>query len=162
MSGDELREIFAGLGLEDVAPFRTSGNVVFNAGRAARGELTTRIERGLAEALGWEVSVFLRTGEEVEAIAAEQPFDAASPTTSKGKLQVVLLGGEPSARERDDALGLATDEDLLACGVRELYWLPQGGTRDSGLDFGAVERLLGPTTVRTMGTVERLAAKYLG
>ena len=58
-------------------------------------------------------------------------------------------------------LAVATDTDRLAFGERELYWLPSGGTRDSGLNFKAIEKLLGSTTMRTKGTVEQMAAKYL-
>jgi hypothetical protein len=32
--------------------------------------------------------------------------------------------------------------------------------RDSALDLGSIEKLLGPTTMRTKGTIELLAAKY--
>jgi len=57
-------------------------------------------------------------------------------------------------------LSLATDEDRLAFGDRELYWLPSGGIRDSPLNFRSLEKLLGPTTTRTKGTVDQLAAKF--
>jgi hypothetical protein len=59
-------------------------------------------------------------------------------------------------------LALATDQDLLAFGKRELYWLPSGGTADSALDRKAIDALLGPTTMRTKATVEQLAAKFFG
>ena len=75
---------------------------------------------------------------------------------SQGKLQVVLLAKKPPA----DTLSLATDEDRLALGDRELYWLPKGGIRDSGLNFRSLEKLLGSTTTRTKGTIEQLEAKY--
>ena len=57
-------------------------------------------------------------------------------------------------------LELASDEDRLAFGERELYWLPSGGTQRSALDLKAIGALLGPTTMRTKGTIDQLAAKY--
>ena len=57
-------------------------------------------------------------------------------------------------------LSFATDEDRLALGARELYWLPNGGIRDSALNFRSLEKLLGSTTTRTKGTIDQLAAKY--
>ena len=67
----ELRAEFERLGLEDVATFRASGNVVFSPpGREARAKLTARIEAGLAAGLGYEVPVYLRSAAEVAAIAA--------------------------------------------------------------------------------------------
>jgi uncharacterized protein (DUF1697 family) len=157
VGGAELRAIFEGLGLEGVATFRTSGNVVFDAKRKPGA---ARIERELEAALGYEVRVFLRSAGEVRAIADEQPFASGVVEASAGKLQVALLPSKPAAGTRRRALELATDEDRLAFGDRELYWLPSGGTRDSALDMKAIERLVGPNTMRTKGTLEQLATKY--
>jgi uncharacterized protein (DUF1697 family) len=158
----QLRSPFEEIGLSEVATFRTSGNVVFEAGREPRAKLAARIERALAEALGWESKVFLRSAAELRTIAAHEPFEPGLVAASKGKLQVILLDAKPPAKTRAQALALATEEDLLAAGARELYWLPSGGTRDSRLDAKALEELLGPTTMRTMGTIEQLAAKHFG
>jgi uncharacterized protein (DUF1697 family) len=152
-SSQALREVFEAEGFEDVATFRTSGNVVFDA---PPRNLAGRIERALEEALGFEVTVFLRTAEEVRAVAAHQPFDRSL----QGKLQVALLAQKPKAAARKQALALATAEDRLAFGDRELYWLPSGGTQQSKLDLVAINELVGPTTMRTKGTIEQLAAKF--
>jgi len=156
----ELRAVFEGIGFEDAATFRTSGNVVFEARREPVTKLAARIETALADSLGFDVTVFLRTAGEVRAIAEHQPFPRSAVDASAGKLQVALLPAKPAKGTRDQALALATDEDRLAFDGRELYWLPSGGTRDAALDMGAIEKLLGPMTMRTKGTLEQLAAKY--
>jgi uncharacterized protein (DUF1697 family) len=163
IKNEALRAAFEAMGFEEVATFRASGNVVFGVGRK-RGEaaLTRELEAGLAEALGFEVRVLLRSGDEVAAIAAHEPFDAAAVEKSKGKLQVSLLAKKPSAAARRKVLALASDEDLLAIEGRELYWLPSGGTIDSQLDLKAIEAALGLDTRRTMGTIEQMASKHLG
>jgi uncharacterized protein (DUF1697 family) len=158
VSGAELCAIFEGLGLEDVATFRTSGNVVFEAPR----DMSARIEKALEDELGYDVGVFLRTASELAEIVAYDPFTPAQLAASKGKLQVSMLSKKPTAATRKKALALATDQDLLAFGKRELYWLPSGGTMESTLDRKALDGLLGPTTMRTKGTVEQLAAKFFG
>jgi len=160
VSGADLRSLFEELGFRDVDSFRTSGNVVFGADRESLTKMSGRIEDGLAESLGYEVVIFLRKASEVRAIAGHEPFARALVEASKGKLQVMLLRDKPAAARRRDVLALATDEDRLALEDRELYWLPSGGTRDSALDLTAVEQLIGPTTMRTKGTLEQLAAKY--
>jgi uncharacterized protein (DUF1697 family) len=156
----DLRSHFEALGFEGVDTFRTSGNVVFETGRGSPAALTERIERHLEKSLGYEVAIFLRTAPEIEALAEGEPFPRPLVEKSKGKLQVLLLGGKPSAARRGDVLALATEEDRLAFGDRELYWLPSGGTRDAALSLKALDRLLGPTTMRTKGTIDQLAAKY--
>jgi uncharacterized protein (DUF1697 family) len=160
VSSAELRRIFEGEGFGGVSTFRTSGNVVFASDDERIDALKKRIEGKLAEALGYEVDVFLRTATQVRAIAAYEPFPADEVEASHGKLQVSILSSAPNKRSRSQALALATDEDRLAFGDRELYWLPSGGMRDSALNAGAIEKILGRMTMRTKGTVELLAAKF--
>lgn len=148
------------VGLREVATFRTSGNIVFATPAERVDELTVRLEEALAGALGYDVPVFLRTAQEIRDVARREPFPRAVVEATTGKLQVVLLSTAPDARARSEVLAMATEEDRLAFGDRELYWLPSNGISGSALDVKAIERLLGPTTARTKGTVELLAAKY--
>jgi uncharacterized protein (DUF1697 family) len=159
-SASDLRATFEALGYEDVATFRNSGNVVFDAPRTAEGTLVATIETGLAKALGFDVTVFLRNEAQIEAIVERKPFEPAELKSSKGKLQVALLARKPPAKARRKALAAANDEDKIAVIDRELYWLPSGGTRDSPLGQTAIDKLIGPATMRTKGTIEQLAAKF--
>jgi uncharacterized protein (DUF1697 family) len=160
ITNDELCARFAALGLGEPAAFLASGNVVFAAADEDAGRLARRIEDGLREALGYEVPIFLRSGDEVHAIAAHEPFTAAERAGSQAKLQVALLGGEPAAADREAVLALAPEEDRLVFAGRELYWLPAAGVSQSELDWKAVDRRLGTVTIRTRRTLERLAAKF--
>ena len=163
IKNEDLRRHFEEMGLEEVATFRASGNVVFAAPkREAEGKLARRIEAELGERLGYAVPVYLRSTEELAAIAAQAPFDPKAVERSKGKLQVSLLAKKPTAAATKKALALAGEEDLLAIEGRELYWLPSGGLLESDLDLKAIAGLLGTDTRRTMGTIEQIAAKYCG
>lgn len=159
ISNAGLVAVFEDLGFSSVATYRASGNVIFEAPRQAEALLIAGIETGLQDALGYAVPTFLRSATKVRGIAAFDPFDLNLVAASDGKLQVSLLTSAPVARERARALALATDDDLLSIAGRELYWLPSGGMRDSDLDLGAIERLLGAATMRTKGTIEGIAAK---
>jgi len=160
IKNEELRRHFEEMGFEEVATFRASGNVIFSAAkREAESKLATRVEAELDDRLGYDVPVFLRSIEEVAAIAGQQPFAAKQVESSKGKLQVSLLKKKPSAAAKKKVLALASDEDLLAMEGRELYWLPSGGLLESSLDLKAIEALVGADTRRTMGTIEQIASK---
>ena len=158
VSSGDLRACFEKAGMRDVSTFRTSGNVAFDASGEPAGKLRERIEKELEAALGYEVTVFIRTAKEIGAIAAHEPF----PGASGGKLQVAMLPGKPKASARKQVLELATDDDRLEFSGRELYWLPKGGMMETDLDLKLIEKLVGPTTRRTKNTVESLAAKYFG
>jgi uncharacterized protein (DUF1697 family) len=156
VSSAQLKSLFEKIGAEEVATFRTSGNVVFEASR----DMARMLEKHLEQALGHEMVIFLRTASEVKEIAGREPFPPKDVEASKGKLQVSMLEKKPTAATQKKALALATDQDLLAFGKRELFWLPSGGTMESELDRKTLDTLLGPTTMRTKGTVEQLAAKF--
>lgn len=159
----ELAAEFEQLGFERVATFRASGNVIFDlAKRESRAALAERIEAGLLDGLGYDVPVYLRSAAEVAAIAAQEPFPAKDVAASKGKLQVTMLRGKPTAAAARKALALASDEDRLAVAGAELYWLPSGGISESDLDLKALAVALGPGTQRTIGTIEQIAAKHCG
>jgi uncharacterized protein (DUF1697 family) len=160
IKNEELRAEFELLGFADVACFRASGNVVFAAKGEGEAKLRGQIEAGLGEALGYEVPVFLRSAAELSALAAHEPFDPAAIEASKGKLQIALLPKKPAAKAGKEALAEASAEDRLAIEGRELYWLPSGGISESDLDLKRIEAAVGPWTMRTMGTVEQIVAKY--
>jgi uncharacterized protein (DUF1697 family) len=160
VSNADLQKMLTALGLADVKPFRTSGNVAFTAEREPVERLTSRIEDALAQELGYAVVTFVRTAEELRAICAFEPFQRRRVEAGAGKLQVSLLAARPSTTVRKHVLAMADDRDLLAFGERELYWLPSGGTLETTLDVAAIDRELGPTTRRTKGTLEHLAAKH--
>lgn len=160
IKNEELRREFEVLGFTEVACFRASGNVVFAADESDEEKLTSRIEAGLGEALGYEVPVFLRAAAELRSVAEHEPFDAAALESSKGKPQIVFLPAKPAAAARKQVLALSTDDDRLAIEGRELHWLPKGGISESDLDLKAIDADLGPTTIRTKGTVAQIAAKY--
>jgi uncharacterized protein (DUF1697 family) len=159
VTGEQLRAPFEALGFQGVASFLASGNVVFETDDA--DDLETRLETALHGALGFEVEVFVRTADEVAAIAGCQPFSAEMLAATDGKLQVTFLRDQPAPTDVEVAMAHATDQDRLTVIGREWYWLPAAGISTSTLDVKAVERALGRGTTRTHNTVTRLRAKLL-
>jgi uncharacterized protein (DUF1697 family) len=159
----ELVKHFEQMGLEEVATFRASGNVVFaDPSGDSESKLQKRVEAELDERLGYDVAVFLRSFEEVAAIAAREPFDAKAIARSKGKPQVQLLAKKPTAAARKKVLALAGPDDEMAFEARELHWLPSTGLSETDVDMKAIDKALGKGTMRTMGTIEQIASKYCG
>ena len=74
---DELRAMFESLGLAQVETFIASGNVIFTSRSTDVAALEKKIEARLHKALGYEVATFLRTCEEVAAVAGYRPFPGA-------------------------------------------------------------------------------------
>ncbi|HSE27250.1 MAG TPA: DUF1697 domain-containing protein [Gemmatimonadales bacterium] len=155
----ELRRLFAGLGLEGVETFIASGNVVFTS-RAKAATLEPRIERALADALGYAVPTFLRTGAEVAAIAAREPFDAKR-RASAHSIHVGLLHAPLPPAGRKALAALESPADAFEVDGREIWWLPRAGVGQSKITNVLLERRLGaPVTFRNVNTMTRMAARY--
>jgi uncharacterized protein (DUF1697 family) len=162
----ELVGHFEAMGLEDVATFRASGNVVFvDPEGESEAKLGKRVEGELDERLGYDVAVFLRSAKEVAAIAGREPFDAKAikrAAAKKGKPQVVLLGRKPTAKAKKAVQALCPEDDLMVVEGRELHWLPSVGLSETEVDTKALDKALGAGTTRTAGTIEQIASKYCG
>ena len=117
------------------------------------------IESALEAELGFESRVFLRSAAQLSKVAEAKPFSPKQLDASKGKLQVAFLEKKPAKAKAAKAMELALDTDPLALGAAELFWLPAAGTQESELDQKALYALLGPWTMRTVGTVGQIAAK---
>ncbi|TFG53510.1 MAG: DUF1697 domain-containing protein [Gemmatimonadales bacterium] len=160
ITNDELRAHFLAMGFTGVQPFLASGNIVFDSPRSDPEALSGEIKKGLADALDYLVPTYLRSGQEVRSIAARQVFTEKQMKTG-GKVQVALFHHPPNEAGRAKVLSLSSKEDRLAIHGRELYWLPRGNFSDTELDLAAIEKTVGPMTVRTHRTLKRLSAKYL-
>ena len=155
-----LRRHFEGAGCSAVETVVASGNVVFvSASRSAAG-LERRLSRHLEDRLGYAVAAFVRTPDEVAAVAARRPFPSANAARDFG-VYVGFLHREPDAAARRRVLGLGTSEDALAFHGREFYWGRRGGFSDSKITGAAIERALGvPMTIRNTTTIRRIAERY--
>ena len=157
----ELCSCFADMGFSSVTAFLASGNVIFDSALDDPASVSARIESGLRQALHYDVPTFLRSADEIRAITRYQPFTADQLKRSKGKPQVALLSERPTPTAARAVLELSTAEDRLDIHGCELFWLPSGGMSETALDLKRIAAELGPMTIRTRNTLERLVAKYL-
>ena len=157
---DRLRELFEALGFRDVETFIASGNVVFAARAGDAAALEATIERHLATELGYEVATFLRTPEELAAIAAHVPFAAADPLPDGHALSVGFLKAAPGEGQRSALMAHRGASDDFALHGREVWWWARGRVSDSKFTGARLERAVGAATMRNVTTVRKLAAKY--
>ena len=76
----ELRAVLEEAGFEDVRTLLASGNVVL-ASKLKGAKLEAKLEEVILEGLGLKTDVFVRTGDELDAIMAANPFKAFTKTT---------------------------------------------------------------------------------
>jgi uncharacterized protein (DUF1697 family) len=152
----DLRSALTSFGHDNVVTYLQSGNVVFRSEAAEKG-IAAGIEQQIASELGLDVAVLLRTPQELDEIAAGNPF--LEDEADFARLHVVFLEGAP---DRAAIAGLDPERsppDRFATGSRdrEIYLhLPNGSGR-SKLTIDYFERRLGTrATARNWRTVLRL------
>jgi uncharacterized protein (DUF1697 family) len=153
---DRLRELVTGMGLAKVETFIASGNLVFDSPVRTPAKLEGLLEKGFQEALQYRVATFVRTLDELAAVAARRPFD-----DTDGTLYIGFLRTPPDASAVRAVRALSTDTDRLDVSGRELYWLCRKSFSESGLSGAALEKVVkGEATLRNVTTVKRMAARW--
>jgi uncharacterized protein (DUF1697 family) len=157
----DLRGVFEALGFANVETFIASGNVIFH-GDGDPERIRGQIERGLEAALGYEVATFLRTPEELAAVAAYEPFPPAALGDGFHTLSIMFMAAPAPPELHAGLLAFQTPLDDFHVHGREIYWLCRAKTTESLVDWALVGRsvTLPPVTVRNATTVRKLAAKY--
>lgn len=153
---ERVEALFAELGFAGVHSYLANGNVIVDTKSASGLAIEQRVERKVQPALGADVVAFARTLDEVRAMPAAVPFDAAERKTA-ASVQVGLLKHPPAADAVQRLHALQTTNDRLAVVGRELYWLSRIKERDAPLRDPAIEKALGmQTTFRAIAMMERL------
>jgi uncharacterized protein (DUF1697 family) len=158
VSMERLRSLFAELGYKNVRTLIASGNVVFEAGAKKATVVESAVEKHLEKSLGYKVTTFVRTPDEIAAVVAHEPFPR-SMIDNAHALWIAFLKDAPStdAARKLSTLRCATDDFHIH--GRELYWLRRVTSSESKIAGNAVERALGaPLTARNVTTVKKLAA----
>ena len=159
LTNDELLAPFVGLGLREVAAYQAAGNITFVSDEPDTVR-PDRLEAAAGEAYGFRSSVFVRSHAELSAIGRPGPFSAHEMAGTEGRVQVAFLQITPDASTVAEALALVPAGERVVFRDRAWCWLPVRGISDSQLPVRAIEDLVGPTTIRTLGTVERMLDKF--
>ncbi len=155
-----LKQLFESMGFASVETFIASGNVIFETRNKDSPAVEQLISRKLRDALGYDVSAFARTDEELKAIADFEPFPAAM-MSSAISYHVGFAGTIASDHMQKAVSALSTETDDIRAHGREIYWVLRTRFSDSKVSGALLERALGSrATFRNINTVRRLLQKY--
>jgi uncharacterized protein (DUF1697 family) len=148
-----LRELLGGAGFEHVKTYLQSGNVVIDSA-ADPPELEARLEHLLADHLGFDVGVIVRTAKAWQAVARRNPL--ADVAVEPKRYQVTFLAQPLERASLDELASLAANGERFVAKGQELYaWHPAGIAR-SRL-WNKLARLEVKATSRNWATVTALA-----
>jgi uncharacterized protein (DUF1697 family) len=157
---DALARAFEDFGLESVATFLASGNVVFAEPDSEPRALEVALQPHLERALDFPVLVFLRPVSRLEALTRTEPVIGAEEAGFTP--HVAFLRREPGEDVRRALAALDSPGDRFHVTGREVIWLRRGRMSDSPIKTRHLERALGGPehTLRNLNTVRRMAAKF--
>jgi len=141
----ELKSMCDSSGFLNARTYIASGNVVFES-KLPEAAVKTKLEKCMASYAGKAVEVMVRTGPEMAAILAKNPFKSRAANATVA----IFLDERPPK----DALKTITGQDAeeLALGAREIYVHYGDGMARSKLKIPAAKG-----TARNMNTVAKLA-----
>jgi uncharacterized protein (DUF1697 family) len=151
-----LRELVRSLGHGDAETYLQSGNVVFSSDRADADGLAGELRAALSGRLGLDVDVLLRTGEELAAVVAANPFPEA--LEEPAKLHEVFLNRDPEPGRHAVLDPSAYEPDAFRFGTRAVYVHYPNGAGRSKLTADVWRRLGVVATARNWNTVTKLVA----
>lgn len=156
----KLRGHFEEMGLENVASYIASGNVVFDDPDADPAELESRIEGHLQEALGFATETFVRTLADLERLVNHEVV--ATGDDAEFTPYVIFLKEEVGEGAVEALGSLETPDDRFHTLGRQVVWLRRGGISDTSISTRDFERALGGIggTRRKLTTLQRMVSKF--
>ncbi|MBC7938283.1 MAG: DUF1697 domain-containing protein [Chitinophagaceae bacterium] len=151
----ELRALLATLGHTEVATLLNSGNAVFASSGRSQAGLAGRIRGAIAEMLGVDVPVIVKSAQEVAAIVAANPF--VGQATDPSRLLVAFTPDRASLQGLNAVSAWVKPPEQLHVGDHAAYlWCPDGVLKSA-----AGEALLGKpgrqATTRNWATVLKIS-----
>ncbi|MCC2547377.1 DUF1697 domain-containing protein [Hymenobacter sp. BT175] len=153
---EELRRLFAELGLANVRTYIQTGNVFFASDEPDRAALTARIEQHLAQALGYAVPTFLRTPDELEELLTLNAFGHLAVTDNMRLCLMLLKEPAPTGLSLP-LLSPKGDMEIIHLTGHEAFvvWHLLDGRAPAGTTF--LDKLLGrQTTTRFLHTTAKI------
>ncbi|WP_100616151.1 DUF1697 domain-containing protein [Confluentibacter citreus] len=132
-----LRELLTTSGLTQVQTYIQSGNVIFQSSEKAT-QLEETIKKSILGYFGFEVSVIVKTPDELQTILNDCPF----PKDKKEHSFFVMLNKIPDAQLVSDALQIAYENEEIIIKKDALYFYCSTGYGQSKFNMNTFERKL--------------------
>ncbi len=152
---EDLRGLFTDLGFDSVTSYVQSGNIVFGSPRSATTGLRDSIEKKIRAELGLDVTVLLRSHEDLALVLRNNPF--LDRTDNLATLHVTFLADTPSPARVAELPRAQGTEELSPAGDAIYLFCPDGYGRSKFTNSVLERRLATSATTRNWKTVIKLA-----
>jgi uncharacterized protein (DUF1697 family) len=158
----DLRDLGATLGFTGVRTLLQSGNLIFECPRRTGAALERLLEAETEKRFGSTVDYFVRSGAELDALMAANPFPEAAERDAS-HLLVMFHKDAPNAGNVAALQAAIRGRETLRADGKHLYVVYPDGIGMSKLTSNLIEKTLGCRgTGRNWNTVRKLAALAAG
>ena len=149
----DLVQTCESLGFRAARTYLQSGNVIFDYDGRDGSSIAERIEKGLKDRLGLQVSVFIRTLNDLSRIVASQPFK----NRDRSRLHVTFLYTKARENAVEAIRAAARGGEDFSMSNLEVYLFLPNGMGKTKLSNNFIEKTLGvAATTRNWNTVTAL------
>src|SRR5687767_3714191 len=118
---EPLRELFSTLGFQNVTSYINSGNLAFDTGQTDDNLLAKRIHDAIESQLGFDVSVMVRSRDEIAKIIDSNPYRGQFENYKDH--HIFFLDRELSTDQEQLLLDKNSDLELITVNNRTIYYL---------------------------------------
>jgi uncharacterized protein (DUF1697 family) len=150
---EELKKLYESLGFSDVQTYIQSGNVIFKSSEKDASKLAGRIKQKMKQIFGFDVSIIIRTKDELEELIKNNPFTKKDAS----KLHVTFLSTLPISVPVDEINKVKSEAEEFFIADQAIYlFCPNGYGRSKLSNTFFEKKLLVSATTRNWGTVKSL------
>jgi uncharacterized protein (DUF1697 family) len=153
---DHLKSFFESMKLQNMRTYIQSGNVLFESAEKDAQSLTKKIEKGIEDTYSFQVSVILRTVDELESVISQSPYKLEEMKETDS-LYVSFLAEAPTSEAIEKCMTFQNDLDEFIIQNREVYILIHKSYGNSQFSNNFLEKKLKVVaTTRNWATVNKL------
>lgn len=114
---EELREMFSGLGFDNVSTYIQSGNVIFEAPEQDEDQLANKIQDQIEATFGYKVPVIIYLSADLKEILEQFPFKEKEGW----KRYITFLSDQPSEEQTERLEAQSNNIETFQVGNRAVY-----------------------------------------
>ncbi len=153
---EDLKKLHESLGLENVQTYIQSGNVIFNSSEKNILKLTSLIEEKIKKSFGFDVTVIIRTKDELFNAVKKNPFQQKKGYDTS-RLYITLMSVKPDKTPIKEIEAVKSKFEEINLTEKEIYFYCPDGYGKTKLSNNFFEKKLKVTaTTRNWNTVNKL------
>jgi len=148
----ELRQVLAESGFQNVRTYIQSGNIVLESSETVR-ELEDKIHKTIRDHFGFDVSIIVKTREELQTIFDHSPFSKEKKENS----YFIMFGKVPDKNLLKEIASISYENEEVVIKENALYFYSAAGYGKAKFNMNTYERKLKVSgTARNYNTMVKL------